>query len=41
VSCVFRAPLHHEGTEILPVAEAGQIVKLSIEHGKWMPYQDV
>jgi hypothetical protein len=24
-----------EGTEILPVTEAGQIVKLSIEHGKW------
>jgi hypothetical protein len=24
-----------EGTEILPVTEAGQIVKVSIEHGKW------
>jgi hypothetical protein len=24
-----------DGTEIVPVTEAGQIVKLSIEHGKW------
>lgn len=24
-----------EGTEILPATEAGQIVKFSIEHGKW------
>jgi hypothetical protein len=24
-----------EGTEILPVTKAGQIVKFSIEHGKW------
>jgi hypothetical protein len=32
---VVGGKLIGEGTDILPVAEPGQIVKLSIDHGKW------